>query len=170
MSNFNQAFKELIGNEGGFKCEKEDKGDWTGGQVGKGVLVGTKYGLSAGTYPKLDIRNLRLEDARVIYKNEWWDKFQGDKLPYELAFQIFDSEVNHGHGMGVKFLQRALKIEDDGKLGPKTLATIQGVDEDKIILRFLAMRMKFFTQIRTWNTYGRGWANRVADNMLAATE
>lgn len=173
MSNFEKAFEELIGNEGGFKCEATDRMDWTGGQVGKGVLVGTKYGISAGTYPHLDIKNLRLEDAKKIYKNEWWDQFQGDKLPYELAFQIFDSEVNHGHGMGVKFLQKALnfKPEDvDGKLGRITLATIDGVDEDKIILRFLAMRMKFFTAIKTWNTYGRGWANRVADNMLAATE
>ncbi len=173
MSNFNRAFEELIGNEGGFKCEAVDRMDWTGGQVGKGVLVGTKYGITAGKYPHLDIKNLRLQDARDIYRRDFWDPFQGDKFPYELAFQIFDAEVNHGNTMGVRFLQRALNFSPkdvDGKVGPMTLRTIEGVDEDKINLRFLAVRLKYFTSCKTWNTHGRGWANRVADNMLKATE
>lgn len=170
MSNYTNAFAELIGNEGGFKKQSTDRMDWTGGRVGSGVLVGTKFGLSAGTYPLLDIPNLTLSEAQAIYKQDWWDQFKGDLLPYELAFQIFDSEINHGHKMGVKFLQRAMGIADDGSLGPITLKTLDDHDEDQIIMRFLAIRLNYFTECKTWNTDGRGWAKRVAGNLLKATE
>ncbi len=170
MNKFDQAFAELIGNEGGYKCEQADRMDWTGGQCGVGLLRGTKYGISAGTSPELDIAGLTLDGAKAIYKREWWDRFKGDDLPYELGFQIFDAEVNHGKKMGVRFLQRALGLADDGLFGPATAAALTGKDEDKVILRFLAYRMRFFTSIPTWATYGKGWANRVADNMLKATE
>lgn len=170
MTNYEKAFAELIGNEGGFKCQATDRMDWTSGMVGIGTLVGTKYGISAGTYPKLDIKNLTLGEAQAIYKRDWWDGFKGDLLPYELAFQIFDSEINHGHKMGVKFLQRALGVVDDGALGPVTLKTIGDHDEDQIIMRFLAIRLHYFTDCKTWATDGRGWAKRVANNLLKATE
>lgn len=170
MTNFERAFAELIGNEGGFKRDPRDRMDWSSGVIGYGQLVGTKFGLSAGTYPKLDIPNLTLDQARAIYKTEWWDKFNGDSLPYELGFQIFDSEVNHGHGMGVKFLQRALGVKDDGVIGPITLGAIEKYDQGKLIMRFLGIRMQFFTTCPTWDTNGRGWARRISHNLILASE
>lgn len=170
MTNFTVAFGELIGNEGGFKRQASDRMDWTSGKVGVGLLVGTKYGISAGTYPTVDIVNLSLEGAQRIYKKDWWDSFQGDQLPYELAFQVFDAEINHGHKMGVKFLQRALKLTDDGYIGPLTLNAVKSAPESMVILRFLAIRLAYFTQCKTWDIDGRGWANRVSMNMLKATE
>ena len=170
MTKFLTAFGELIGNEGGFKKEAKDRMDWTSGVIGVGRLVGTKYGISAGTYPNLDIEKLTLAEAQDIYKRDWWDRFKGDQLPYELAFQIFDSEVNHGKTMGVRFLQRALSVATDGALGPITLDKVLRADEDKLIMRFLAIRLRFFTDCKTWDTHGRGWARRVADNLIMATE
>lgn len=169
-TNYTKAFAELIGNEGGFKCDRTDRMDWTGGRINVGVLVGTKFGISAGTYPKLDIKNLTLAEAQALYKTDWWDRFKGDALPYELAFQVFDSEINHGHKMGVRFLQRALGLDDDGVIGPVTLGAIGEHDEDQIIMRFLAFRLQYFTDCATWDTNGRGWARRVANNLLKATE
>jgi lysozyme family protein len=167
--NFIQAFAELIGNEGGYKCEAKDRMDWTSGVIGKGELRGTKYGLSAGTYPGLDIKNLTLSQAQQIYHEDWWVRFKGDDLPYELAFQVFDAEVNHGHQTGVKFLQQAVGSAPDGKLGPVTLSLFKVLGEDKTIMRLLSIRMDYFTDIKTWDTYGRGWAKRVAKLLMAAT-
>ena len=169
MNKFLTAFAELIGHEGGFKKEAKDRMDWTGGKVGVGTLVGTKYGISAGTYPQLDIVNLTLAEAQAIYKRDWWDRFKGDELPYELGFQIFDAEVNHGKTMGVRFLQKALGLGSDGVLGPITLRTTLACDENQIIMRFLAVRLRYFTDCATWDTHGRGWARRVANNLLMAT-
>lgn len=170
MTNFEKAFGELIGNEGGYKCESTDRMDWTSGIIGKGELRGTKYGLSAGTYPTLDIKNLTLEQAQAIYMRDWWLRFKGDLFPYELAFQVFDAEVNHGHGMGIKFLQRALGVQDDGIFGPVGVAALRDKDEDKVIMRLLAIRIRYFIQIGTWNSYSKGWMNRVATLLIAATE
>lgn len=169
-NNYQSAFTEVIGNEGGFKKEAIDRMDWTSGICDVGILRGTKYGISAGTYPFLDIENLTLDEARDIYKKDWWDKFQGDFLPYELAYQVFDSEINHGHKVGVRFLQEAMDVHNDGVLGPVTLRAIGTWDEDKLIMRFLAIRMKYFTGCATWPTHGKGWARRVADNLIKATE
>jgi len=170
MTKFERAFAELIGNEGGYKRDARDRMDWTSGIIGLGQLLGTKYGLSAGTYPHLDIPNITLEQAQAIYKTEWWDKFKGDYFPYELGFQMFDSEVNHGHSMGIKFLQRALGVKDDGVIGPVTIAAIGKYDGDKLVMRFLAVRMQFFTDCDTWATHGRGWARRIANNLILASE
>ena len=55
---FDEAFRRLIGHEGGYSTDRRDPGNWTGGKVGVGVLKGTKYGIAANTYPNLDIKNL----------------------------------------------------------------------------------------------------------------
>ena len=65
---FDQAFERLIGHEGNFTNDKDDRGNWTTGIIGKGQLKGTKYGISAMTYPQLDIKNLTLDQAKQIYK------------------------------------------------------------------------------------------------------
>jgi lysozyme family protein len=68
MSNFDDSFKELIGQEGGVTKNPKDPGDWTGGKVGVGILKGTKLGIAANTYPHLDIENLTVADAKTIYR------------------------------------------------------------------------------------------------------
>jgi hypothetical protein len=35
--------------------DERDPGNWTGGAIGKGELRGTKWGISAQTYPQIDI-------------------------------------------------------------------------------------------------------------------
>ena len=40
------------------------------------------------TYPTLDIRILTLNQAKDIYKRDWWDKLGMDKYPPALSYQI----------------------------------------------------------------------------------
>ena len=61
---FDTVFDRTIGSEGGFQADRRDRGNWTSGEVGKGELKGTKYGLSAMTYPDLDIKAITLQQAR----------------------------------------------------------------------------------------------------------
>lgn len=166
--NFDTAFERLIGNEGGFKRQAHDRMDWTCGQVGVGRLVGTKYGISAGSYPELDIPNLTLEQAKAIYKRDFWDKFNGDSLDYQVAFQIFDADVNHGLGNGARMMQRALGVLDDGKVGPITLKALQAMNPTRFDMLFLAERLDFFTKCSTWDQDGKGWARRIVGNLRYA--
>lgn len=166
MSNsFESAFAKIIGNEGRFKRQASDHMDWDSGIVNKGKLVGTKFGLSAGTYPDEDIPNMTLERAKFLYRRDWWNPIHGDDLEPHVAFQLFDADVNHGAGNGTRMLQRAVGVNDDGKFGPLTLAALKKMDPEEFIMRLIAERINFFTKCSTWEKDGKGWMNRMANNL-----
>lgn len=163
--NFDKAFDLLIGHEGGYTALRSDPGNWTGGKVGVGVLKGTKYGIAANSYPNEDIKNLTLARAKQIYKRDYWDKVWGDKLPASLAFHVFDMAVNSGISRGVKLLQKTVGSAQDGIMGPATLRAAQAMDVNAAIMMYNANRLKFYTSLSTFGTFGKGWTNRVANNL-----
>lgn len=169
MTMFDTSFDRVIGHEGGFQNDAKDRGNWTSGKIGVGYLNGTKFGLSAMTYPTLDIKNLTVEQAKVIYKADWWDKLGMGKFPQAISFQMFDAAINHGMGSATKMLQRAVGVKDDGAIGPQTIAKVSGFDLNDLLMLFLAERLIFMTNITTFDTYGRGWSRRVANNLKLAT-
>ena len=153
---FDTAFEKLLGHEGGYT---EGKGD-PGGE--------TAFGVSKRSYPDEDIKNLTLERAKAIYKRDFWDRAQCDKLPAALAFQVFDAAVNSGIGQSIRFLQRAVGVADDGQLGPLTIAAIQRREAPEMIALFNAERLEFMTKLSVWDTFGRGWCRRIAANLREA--
>ncbi|WP_335956454.1 glycoside hydrolase family 108 protein [Acinetobacter bereziniae] len=168
--NFDKAFERLIGHEGGYSTDREDLGNWTGGKVGKGVFKGTKYGIAANTYPNLDIKNLTIEQAKAIYKKDWWDKLGADQLHPAIVYQLWDFAVNAGKSRAVKELQQAVGVPDDGIIGPKTIAAVKAKDVNDVLLLLASERLSFYTSLKTWSTYGKGWTNRVAENLKYAAE
>lgn len=163
--NFDKAFDLLIGHEGGYTTLRSDPGNWTGGKVGVGVLKGTKYGIAANSYPNEDIKNLTLARAKQIYKRDYWDKVWGDRLPASLAFHVFDMAVNSGISRGVKLLQKTVGSAQDGIMGPATHRAAQAMDVNAAIMLYSANRLKFYTSLSTFGTFGKGWTNRVANNL-----
>lgn len=168
MMDFDKAFDRLISHEGKFTDDPKDRGNWTSGKIGVGELKGTKYGISAMSYPHLDIKNLTLAQAKAIYKEDFWD-ILGDAHP-AIKFQLFDAAVNHGRGNAIRFLQRAVRAADDGIWGPRSQAALEAMSLNDVLLRFMAYRFKFWTSLSTFSQYGRGWTNRGADNLLFAAE
>ena len=162
---FDEAFKRLIGHEGGYSTDRRDPGNWTGGRVGVGTLKGTKFGLAANTYPNLDIKNLTLAQAKAIYKKDWWDKLGADGMHSAIVFQLWDFAINAGKSRAIKELQQAVGVPADGIIGPQTLAAVNSHDLNDVILSLTAERLKFYTSLSTFKTYGKGWTNRVADNL-----
>ncbi|MFP5472405.1 MAG: glycoside hydrolase family 108 protein [Gammaproteobacteria bacterium] len=169
MTPFDRAFELLIGHEGGFTDNRADPGNWTGGKVGSGQLRGTKYGISAGAFPGLDIAALTLDDARAIYRRLYWDRVRADQLPPALALLVFDSAVNNGVGAAVKLLQQSIGTTADGLIGPATLAALSralgnGTPDRVTALaaEFLARRIVLMAALPTWPTFGLGWARRLA--------
>lgn len=167
---FDEAFDRLIDHEGGYSDDPKDPGNWTGGRPGRGVLKGTKFGIAANTYGHLDIKNLTVADAKKIYKEDFWDLL-GGRVHSSVKFQFFDACVNHGEGNAVRMLQRAVGAADDGHWGPRSQEALEKLmDHNDIVLGFLAFRVKFFTALSTFATYGRGWMNRIATNLLHARD
>ena len=167
---FDEAFKRLIGHEGGYSTDRRDPGNWTGGRVGVGTLKGTKFGLAANTYPNLDIKNLTLAQAKAIYKKDWWDRLGADGMHSAIVSQLWDFAINAGKSRAIKELQQAVGVPADGIIGPQTLSAVNSHDLNDVILSLTAERLKFYTSLSTFKTYGKGWTNRVADNLKYAAQ
>ena len=146
---FDQAFERLIGHEGKFTNDRQDRGNWTTGVIGKGELKGTKYGISAMTYPDLDIKNLTLLQAKQIYKRDWWDKINADQINPALVFQVWDFAINAGMGTAKRKLQLAVGVLDDGIIGNLTIQAINKAELNDILLKFNTERLKKYTSIKT---------------------
>lgn len=168
--NYDEAFARVIGHEGKFQNDPNDRGNWTTGKIGVGQLKGTKYGISAMSYPDEDIVNLTIERAKFLYKRDFWDRVSGDHLHAALVYQLFDAAINHGIGNAIRILQRAVDVADDGAMGDVTHQAIKDRGTDDVLKLFNAKRIRFFTKLSTFKLYGAGWMNRVALNLEYAAD
>lgn len=160
MTNFDWAFKQVVGEEGTYSDDPEDNGNWTGGQKGKGILKGTKYGVSAKAYPNLDIKNLTLDQAKKIAREEYWDKIRGDELPKLWSLIMFDCAYNQGWPIAIRLAQDACGVTVDGVFGQRTMNAIHSGD-DRRPARFMALRALRYLKDPTWSHHGYGWYTRL---------
>lgn len=156
--NFDEAFTALIGNEGGYSNHPEDPG----GETMWGITARVAY---ANGYHG-SMRSLPLATAKRIAKSQYWDTVRADELPDAVRFDVFDGSYNSGPRQAIKWLQRAAGAVDDGIFGSGTLAAVGKLDPDVLCKRYNGHRLKFFTSLPTWGSFGKGWANRIADNLL----
>jgi lysozyme family protein len=158
---FNKAFKEIIGHEGGYTNDPDDRGNWTTGIIGKGELKGTKYGIAAHSYPYLDIKNLTLKQAQDIYYLDFWVEAGIDKLPKHLQVSVFDSVINHGLRGGIRILQQAIGTLTDGIVGPNTIKASKLISEERFLLFRLNKYIDIILAKPALIKYINGWRNRV---------
>jgi lysozyme family protein len=157
--NFNTAFALLLGHEGDFSDHKDDPGGATRFGVTEAVAREVGY--------KGDMRELPVELAQRIYLERYWKPIRADDLPPGIRYAVFDSAVNSGPRQASLWLQRALGVEADGVIGPKTLAAAYAQDMNALRLRILAQRLRFMTGLPNWPSFSRGWSRRIADLMEA---
>jgi lysozyme family protein len=153
MSNFDRAFERVLMHEGGYVNHPEDPGGET------------KYGISKRSYPDVNIGGLSIEDAKRIYKRDFWDACRCDEMPGVLAEAVFDSAVNSGKRAAALWLQKALGVEADGNIGPKTIAAANAAEPYKAAMKFYGQRLSLLVDLKHWPTFGRGWAKRIAGNL-----
>jgi lysozyme family protein len=161
MDKFARCFAFTIDAEGGYAADAADPGNWTGGVVGHGVLLGTKYGISAAAYPTLDIAALTAGAAEAIYRRDYWAALQGDALPLPIAMVAFDAAVNAGRGRAVMWLQQAAGVAADGALGPASLAALLAGDAVALAREALARRVDYYARLPSWANFGLGWSRRL---------
>ncbi len=162
---FDQAFDRLLGHEGELSLDSSDSGNWTGGSPGIGQLNGTKFGISARSYPSLDIANLSIQDCKALFKRDFYDRIRADLFPEGLAFQLFDFAINSGPETAVRYLQRAVGVADDGVWGPVSQTAADAMSTSDLVLRLNAERLDYLTRLSGWATQGKGWARRIAGNL-----
>ena len=156
MKSFEEIIEQVLEHEGGYVNDPKD----LGGE--------TKYGITKRFYPDIDIKNLTINQAKDIYKSDYWDKNKVESLPQNLWHIYFDMCVNMGKRTAVKVLQRAAvnkgrDIEVDGGLGPMTIGALKGVELDRV----RAFRVKYYVDLITarpeQDKFYLGWFRRATE-------
>lgn len=157
---FDTAFHRLLGHEGGYSNHPSDPGGET--MWGVTARVARANGYTG------DMRSLPLATAKAIYRKLYWDAVRADELPEGLRFDVFDAAVNSGVRQAALWLQRAVGVADDGVIGPQTLRAVAQAPQERTLRRMAGMRLRFMTDLPTWSAFGRGWARRIADNLVGS--
>lgn len=158
MSSFDDAFDALIGNEGRFVDNLADPGGAT--MWGVTERVARAWGYTGA------MQDLPLGTAKAIAKKNYWDPYQCDQFDPRVAFQLFDAAYNGGRP--AQWLQQAAGVATDGVIGPITISAVRAADPLKIVILFNASRIVYYTSLGTWESFGKGWANRIANNLRRA--
>jgi lysozyme family protein len=176
---FDQAYSLTIAPaiEGAFSKIATDPGNWTGGAVGSGKLLGTMQGISAyflwslppgDPYHQRDPSTLTPQDTQAIYKAHFWDAVHGDDLPPNVAGLLFDAAVNQGQGWAPMMLQSAVGATMDGVIGPKTLAAVRAMDVLTLHATIGWLREVRYRQDADFATFGHGWIIRLCRVVAAS--
>jgi len=155
--NFNDAFDRLMGHEGGYSNHPDDPGGETMWGVTKRVAV--SYGYNG------PMRDLPRDTAKQIYRKQYWEAVQADQLPDCVKFEVFDGAVNSGVSQAVKWLQRAAGATPDGVIGAQTIAAARAAGP-MLGAHYNGQRLQFMADLPTWPSFGKGWARRIAANLL----
>lgn len=155
---FDEAFKVVVGHEGGYVNDSQDPGGET------------KYGISKRQYPHLDIAALTFDEARQIYLIDYWNAMDCGTFASPVALVLFDCAVNQGVGRARKLAQIVAGVEVDGIIGPKTRAAIKAMDAREFVINYQAERMLHYAGLPTFGRFGRGWSRRLVATAIEATK
>lgn len=144
----------------------------------------TKYGITLrelSRYRKTectpdDVKNLGLEEAKDIYRVNYWKEMNLDQVRSEvIQTLLFDQGVLRGPQTATRFMQRALGFtgsDIDGQLGPKTWNAINNAPSDaKLGALFMCEIQDSYVDIVVHRPsqiiFLKGWINRTQELILA---
>lgn len=160
MTEFERCLDKVLVSEGGYVNDPRDNG----GATNRGVTqrVYDAYRQRKGKSLQ-SVRSITSAEVSEIYKANYWDLAKCDQLPAGVSYVVFDGAVNSGVSQSVKWLQRALGVTPDGIAGNATIAAVQHYgDMDRLVDAICDRRLAFLKALKTWKTFGKGWASRVA--------
>jgi lysozyme family protein len=148
MGDFPRCIDFILAEEGGLANHRRDPGGLT------------KYGISQRSYPDLNITALTKESAVALYRRDYWNPMHGDELPAGLDLLLLDCAINQGPVTAIRLLQEALKLDQDGVLGPITLANVRRTLPN-VLPEFCALRAWRYEINRHEDAFGKGWFRRL---------
>jgi lysozyme family protein len=144
----------VLNNEGGYVNDPNDPGGET------------NLGICKRAYPNVNIKNLTETEAVTIYRQDYWDKCRCDDLPECIQALVFDAAVNQGTRTAIVLLQRALKVKDDGVLGPITIGKAREAVGPNLVRDYTVERILYYTTTTNFQYYGKSWVRRAVGAIL----
>lgn len=133
---------------------------WEGGEVNHKDDPGghTNLGVTQANYtawlkeqglPNKSVKYITKGEAVKLYYDKYWTP---TAIKYKLVpgvdLATYDAGVNSGVSRGIKWLIAGASKTNDH------VATVKGI---------CGKRLSFVQALKTWTTFGRGWARRIAD-------
>ncbi len=140
-SNFKNCLAVTLKQEGGWSDNAKDPG----GATMKGVTLAT-YRRRRPNATKQDLRNITQAELEEIYLSDYWLPIKGDTLETGVDLAVFDYGVNSGP-----------------QTARNQLLKVVGGTPVQTIKKLCAKRLGIYQTFKTWKTFGKGWARRIAE-------
>lgn len=144
-SNWNEAVKFTLKEEGGWTNDSRDRG----GATNYGITIADVRKYVKPDASPADVKKLTQQQAIKIYKNKYWKTpyYDCDTLASGVDLSVFDFGVNSGPSRAKRYLLQAI-----------------GGSDRETIVKLNDMRLAFCKQIKDpggWGDYGKGWSARI---------
>lgn len=163
---FNRAIEVILGHEGGVSDHKDDRGGKTAYGISSRFLRSEKI--------NLDIEVLTRDQAIIIYRTYFWDRYRYNDLKDErIATKVFDMAVNMGPKAAAELLQEAIKSISpnakflvDGIIGIKTTTYANQINPGLLMIKLRELQKEYYENIvfddPTQKVFLNGWLKRAA--------
>src|SRR5204862_2044385 len=151
------SIRRLLLSEGGYVNHPSDPG----GPTNFGITLRDYRRYVKADATAADVRAMKVEDAKAIYRAKYWNLMCGDDLPAGVDYCVFDYAVNSGTGRAPKVLQRVLGASVTGRMDDATLAATRRRDARTTVQAICDERLRFLQGLKTWPVFGKGWGKRV---------
>lgn len=163
---FNRAIEVILAHEGGVSDHKNDRGGKTAYGISSRFINAEKI--------NYDINTLTRDQAVIIYKTYFWDRYNYTKLNDEkIATKVFDMSVNMGPKNAAEILQEAIQsllpnnaVLIDGNIGAKTIKYANQINPGLLIIKLRELQKEYYENIvfddPTQKVFLKGWLKRAA--------
>lgn len=159
-STYDEALRRLLAHEGGYVNHPSDPG----GPTNFGITLADYRRYRKPNATAADVRSMKVDDAKAIYRAKYWNAQRCDKLPAGIDYTIFDYGVNSGIGRSGKVLRRVVGLSDKTSVvTDEVLRAVGKRDPKAVVAAINDERLAFLKRLRTWPVFGKGWSRRVAE-------
>ena len=143
----------------------------SGGLTAYGITIPTlEAAFKAGIISHKDICRLSPDEAKEIYRKNFWERYGWGQLDWPVCLCCLDCSINHGGFATI--LQRAViecgqNVSVDGKFGPQTFAALKACDSLMLAGAIYRQRKAYYEKIVERNpkqaVFLSGWIGRAVD-------
>jgi lysozyme family protein len=160
MASFETSFNKVVAAEGKYSINPNDSGNYrpgTGDFTARRNLIGSKYGITPGTYKDAfghfptatQMRNITISQASAAYRKLFWNQIKGDLINDQgIADIIFDHAVNTNPLKAIRLATAtltALKSPANGnRMTPEILQELNTIPANLFFDTFKAARLAYY--------------------------
>jgi len=166
MAEIEPLAKKIFKWEGGCSDDPVDKG----GPTNRGVTLSTwrKVGYDKDGDSDIDIDDIRLltlDDALMVLKKFYWDRWRADEINNQKVANILVDWLWCSGKWGILIPQRILGLPVDGIVGPVTIQAVNRANPYRFLIQIYNSRVTFILDIikrdPSQKRFEKGWFNRL---------